>query len=230
MYLFDSVRKEAWHRTPQGSSSGFVGVESFRDKGDYLEDQEISREDGIQANQFGSASRSTKNRSNRKKYIFISVVIIILVGLSLAVLFLYPSKPDVEIKSITLGVVEWDDMILRKLPSDLHIEMDITVTNDNVLGATVDQVKGKAYLSDNNSPGDNDYIGDFSVEKPFTVPGNSKVDVTVDFHLRDLPSPTKVGKIIKDGNIFIRTAGNVYLSLSFIDFSVSFDETESVEV
>jgi len=123
--------------------------------------------------------------------------------------------------------LEWDNGILQP-PTSLYIELDITITNDNLLGATVDSVKGTAYLSDNKSPGDNDFIGDFSVDKSFDVPGNSQVDVSVDFYLRDLPSPVKVANIISSGNVYIRTAGDVYLSLSFIDFSVPFDETDKV--
>jgi len=186
--------------------------------------------DDIQANHVGSVSELRKNSSKRKKYIFLSIVMILILGLSIAVIFLYPSKPDIEIKSISLEDVVWDDSILLKLPTALHIELEITVTNENALGATVDRVEGKAYLDDNKSPGDNDYIGDFSVETPFDVPGNSKVDVPVDFYLRDLPSPRKASNILTSGTIFIRTAGNVYLSVSFIDFSVPFDETEKVEV
>ncbi len=146
----------------------------------------------------------------------------------MAAVFLYPSKPEIEIKSMRIVGIGWDDGILIDLPTSLHIEMDLTVINDNVMGAVIDKVKGKAYLSDNDDPQENDFIGDFSVEKPFEVPGNGKVDITVDFYLRDLPSPVKTAKIIDSETIFLRTAGNVYLSLSFFDFSIPFDETERI--
>lgn len=167
---------------------------------------------------------SDENRTagtKKRKLIIIIVIIVILVVIGVAVAVLYPSDPDMDVRSIRIENVEWDEGAILSQPESLHITLDIAITNPNVIGATVDRTGGEVFL-------EGDYTGDFSVPAGFDVPGDGTVVVTVDFYLKDLPNPIKVGNILMKDKVDIRVKGSVVISFGLADFTMDFDETKTV--
>ena len=159
--------------------------------------------------------------TKKRKLIIVIVIIVILVLIGVAVAVLYPSEPDMDVRSIRIENVEWDEGAILSQPESLHITLDIAITNPNVIGATVDRTGGEVFL-------EGDYTGDFSVPAGFDVPGDGTVVVTVDFYLKDLPNPIKVGNILMKDKVDIRVKGSVVISFGLADFTMDFDETKTV--
>jgi len=152
--------------------------------------------------------------------------------LGITVIFLYPSKPDVKIKSIESIEVKWIKESVGKveydIPEELRIKFIITITNENVLGATVNGVEGNVFLKMNRI-GEMDEIGDFHIPGPFDVPGNGKTDVPLYFDLTDLPDPFNMAQVLKQ-TAYIKIKGTVEISFWFWEFTIPFEKETTVPV
>jgi len=176
-------------------------------------------------------NKRKKPRSKIRRYVIISVVILLLI-LGITVIFLYPSKPDVKIKSIESIEVKWIKESVGKveydIPEELRIKFIITITNENVLGATVNGVEGNVFLKMNRI-GEMDEIGDFHIPGPFDVPGNGKTDVPLYFDLTDLPDPFNMAQVLKQ-TAYIKIKGTVEISFWFWEFTIPFEKETTVPV
>jgi len=169
----------------------------------------------------GSLDENKTAGTRKRKFVIAIIIVVILIGIGAAVLVLYPSQPGMDVESIRIENVEWKEGAMLDQPESLHITIDIAITNDNVIGATVDLTDGEAFL-------EGDYIGDFSVPSGFDVPGGGTVTVTVDFYLKDLPNPIKIGNILMNDEAELRVKGSIVISFGITDFTIDFDETKTV--
>ena len=169
----------------------------------------------------GSLDGKKTTGTKKRKIVIAIIIIVLLIGIGAAVLVLYPSQPDMDVESVRIENIEWKEGALLPQPESLHIPLDIAITNDNVIRATVKRTDGEAFL-------EGDYIGDFSVPSGFDVPGDGTVTVTVDFYLKDLPNPIKIGNILMNDEAELRVKGSIVISFGITDFTIDFDETKTV--
>ena len=176
-------------------------------------------------------NKHKKPRSKTRRYVIISVIILVLI-LGITVIFLYPSKPDVKIKSIESVQVKWKEYpgVPGELwiPEELRIKFIITITNENALGATVNGVEGKVFL-EMDKIGEMDEIGDFHIPGPFDVPGNGKTDVPLYFDLTDLPNPVKMAQVLTQ-TVDLKIKGTVDISFWSLEFTIPFEKETTVPV
>ena len=158
-------------------------------------------------------NKRKKPRSKIRRYVIISVIILLLI-LGIVVIFLYPSEPDVKIKSIEWIKVKWNKQILR-------IKFIISIDNDNLLGATIEEVNGEVFFLEDNA--EENKIGRFFISGPYEVAGDDITHVPLYFDLINLPDSIPP-------EVEIKIVGTVELSLWFIDFTIPIDKTETVPV
>ena len=213
---------------PEGAGD----LKSHRSEGGTCRNPQVSEgegEFGIHRNKVGirrelvPADKRKKPRSKIRRYVIISVIILLLI-LGITVIFLYPSTPDVQLRSIESVQVKWKG----PLPEELRIKFIITITNENVLGATVNGVEGKVFLKMDRI-GEMDEIGDFYIPGPFDVPGNGKTDVPLYFDLTDLPNPLTMAQELTH-TVYIKIKGTVDISFWFLEFTIPFEKETTVPV
>lgn len=179
----------------------------------------------------GKRKIGTDERGIAGKYIFLIIVLFILIGATVAAIILYPSKPEMSVEEVRIVDVEYTDNggpLQPEIELVLQLELDIKIVNDNYFGGDIDGIAGNVYLAE-RSPGDDDFIGDFNRERSFEVPSQGSVTVTLDFFLRDIPTPAESRRILRDDKAVIRTKGEVSISFGLKDFSVPFDETTEID-